>query len=604
MILDCVSDPASIKKLTIPELTTLCSELRAEIIEITAKNGGHLGSNLGAVEIIVAAHYVFNCPHDKFIFDIGHQAYTHKLLTGRRDIMQNLRSAGGASGFPDPCESGYDHFIAGHAATSLSASLGIARARDLNRDLFKVVSFLGDGALSNGMIYEAMNDMGSVRDFIVILNDNKMSISESVGAMRRYLSKLLSSRGSLAFRRYISKLLSMLPRKTARAIERVIKGAVSTIGGYNVFEEFGFQYIGPVDGHDLGLLVKVFRNVVDVANYKPVIIHTVTQKGRGYTVAETDSTNLHGIEQEQSLKYCDVFGRKIVELAAVDEKIVCITAAMKNGCGLADFADAFPGRFFDVGIAEEHAVTMAAGLASQGFKPFVCIYSTFLQRSFDQIYHDVILQNLPVRFIIDKAGLPGKDGKTHAGLYDIALLQNFETMTIMAPSSATELEGMLECAATNISGSLAIRFPKSRVVESGANSSKFNMRCRVVVKGKDTLVVSSGDLLSNVLEAIRISRTSPTVIDARVIQPFDFETFYAHAGSHSRIIVLEEGVFGGLSGIILNALTSQKRFDIIKKVEFVSTSKTPPSHTTRREQLRTNKMSAADIAKVLIGKKQ
>jgi 1-deoxy-D-xylulose-5-phosphate synthase len=600
MILDNVTDPSTLKTLTTQDLQTLCAELRSEIISITAKNGGHLGSNLGIIEIIVAAHYVFSCGQDKFIFDVGHQAYAHKLLTGRRGIMENLRSAGGASGFPDPGESQYDHFIAGHASTSLSAALGIAKARDLSNSKFSVVSFIGDGSLSGGMIYEAMNNIGNIGNFVVILNDNKMSISESVGAMRRYLSKLLSSKGSMIVRKRISRLLDALPSRTARVIERMLKHIVSAVGVGNIFEELGFHYIGPIDGHDLERLISVLQNVRDVANYKPVIIHAVTKKGHGYSPAETDSTNLHGIEHERSLRYCDVFGRKIVELAARDEKIVCITAAMKDGCGLSDFASAFPTRFFDVGIAEEHAVTFAAGLASQGFKPFVCIYSTFLQRSFDQIYHDVVLQNLPVRFIIDKAGLPGKDGKTHAGLYDIALLQNFENVTIMAPSSATELESMLEFAtASEVSSPIAIRFPKVQAATSEYISGPFDLKCRVVIEGQDALVVVSGNLLADVLEAERLSYTSPTVIDARIIHPFDFETFYRYADIHDRIIVIEEGVFGGLSNVLLSKLTSTRRSDIITKIEFVNVSKTPPQHTHRTGQLKANGMSVEGLVDLL-----
>ncbi|MDR1609679.1 MAG: 1-deoxy-D-xylulose-5-phosphate synthase [Holosporales bacterium] len=600
MILDSITDPSILKTLTTQKLQTLCSELRSEIVNITAKNGGHLGSNLGIIEIIVAAHYVFNCGQDKFIFDVGHQAYAHKLLTGRRAIMKNLRSTGGASGFPDPGESQYDHFIAGHASTSLSAALGIAKARDLSNSKFSVVSFLGDGSLSGGMIYEAMNNVGDIGNFVVILNDNKMSISESVGAMRRYLSKLLSSKSSMIVRKRISRLLDALPSRSARVIEHMLRHVVSAVGVGNIFEEFGFHYVGPIDGHDLERLISVLQNVRDVANYKPVIIHAVTKKGYGYGPAETDSTNLHGIEHEKSLRYCDVFGKKVVELATHDERIVCITAAMKEGCGLSDFASMFPTRFFDVGIAEEHAVTFAAGLASQGFKPFVCIYSTFLQRSFDQIYHDVVLPNLPVRFIIDKAGLPGKDGKTHAGLYDVALLQNFENVTIMAPSSATELEGMLEFAATSdVTSPIAIRFSKTKATMSDCTTDTFDLRCRVVIEGKDTLIVVSGNLLTNVLEAVKISHTSPTVIDARIIHPFDFETFYRHTNTHDRIIVIEEGVFGGLSNVLLNELTFTRRSDIIANIEFVNISKTPPQHSHRTEQLKANRMSVEDLVGLL-----
>ncbi|MDR2458494.1 MAG: 1-deoxy-D-xylulose-5-phosphate synthase, partial [Holosporales bacterium] len=351
--------------------------------------------------------------------------------------------------------------------------------------------------------------------------------------------------------------------------------------------------------HDLERLISVLQNVRDVANYKPVIIHAVTKKGYGYSPAEADSTNLHGIEYEESLRYCDIFGRKIIEFAAHDNRIVCITAAMKDGCGLSDFASMFPAKFFDVGIAEEHAVTFAAGLASQGFKPFVCMYSTFLQRGFDQIYHDVVLPNLPVRFIIDKAGLPGKDGKTHAGLYDVALLQNFENVMIMAPSSATELEGMLEFAAADITSPVAIRFPKAKAPMSDCTPKIFDLRCRIVTEGNGTLVIVSGDLLGNVLDAVRLSHTAPTVIDARIIHPFDFKTFYRYANIHGRIIVVEEGVFGGLSNILLSELIANRCSDIIAKMEFINVSKVPPQHTHRNEQLKANGISVEGLVGLL-----
>ena len=598
MILDLISNPSDLKKLNISELETLCSELRSEIIRITSKNGGHLGSNLGAVEIIVAMHYVFDLPTDKAIFDVGHQSYAHKLLTGRRDIMENLRSPDGASGFSDPSESEYDNFIGGHASTSVSAAIGIAKGRDLNKENFKVLSILGDGSLSGGMVYEAMNNVAGIKNFVVVLNDNQMSISESVGSMRKYLSKLLSTKGGLFFRKGFSKLLSTIPSKHSKKIESFIKNSICAIKGGTIFEEFGFQYIGPVDGHNISKLINVFKNVRDVANYKPVIIHTVTQKGKGYPKAESDLTKLHGIDKSKTKRFSDVFGEKIVELSQNDNKIVCITAAMKSGCGLSEFANKFPDRFFDVGIAEEHAVTFAAGLATQGLKPFVCIYSTFLQRAFDQIYHDIILQNLPVRFIIDKAGFPGNDGKTHSGIYDVSLLQNFPNMTIMAPSSEKELNLMLEFASKNDSNPLAIRFPKSEAISCSSHYD-FSKNNRIVSNGEKILIISCGDLLDNIFEAINISKTNPTVIDARFIQPFDFETFYRLANNHEKIIIAEEGVFGGISNIILEKLFEDRMFDIISKIKFINASKYPVKHSSRDLQLNHSNLSPIELSKII-----
>ncbi|MDR0942876.1 MAG: 1-deoxy-D-xylulose-5-phosphate synthase [Holosporales bacterium] len=597
MILDSISTPSDIKKLSLAELEELCLDLRSEIIRITSKNGGHLGSNLGAVEIIVASHYVFDCEVDKFIFDVGHQAYAHKLLTGRRKLMEDLREETGASGFPDPSESKYDHFIAGHASTSLSAALGIAKARDLECKNFKIISILGDGSLSGGMIYEAINNAYGEKNFIAILNDNQMSISKTVGAMRKYLSKLLASKKGLLLRKSISKFLSLLPQKTSQRIEKFIKNIIASFSGHNIFEEFGFQYVGPIDGHNIKDLVKVFKNVRDVANYKPIIIHVITQKGKGYSAAELDSTNLHGIDNLKTKKYSDVFGSKIAELAAEDKKIVCITAAMKNGYGLTKFSEEFPDRFFDVGIAEEHAATFAAGLASQGFKPFVCIYSTFLQRCFDQIFHDVVLQNLPVKFIIDKAGFPGKDGKTHSGIYDVALLQNFPNFAIAAPSSVSELESAIKFANEYDKGPIAIRFPKAKAQYLECVDD-FSMRSRVVMDGTKTLIVSCGDLLTNVLEAVETSKSSPTVIDARFVLPFDFDTFYKYSCKHDKIIFLEEGIWGGISSVILNELISKNQFDLISKIKFINANNEPARHASRKMQLRENGMSAEEIAKL------
>jgi 1-deoxy-D-xylulose-5-phosphate synthase len=491
--------------------------------------------------------------------------------------MENLRELGGASGFPDPAESEFDHFIAGHASTSISAAVGIARARDLKKLTFRIVSILGDGSMSGGMIYEAMNNAAGLKDFVVILNDNQMSISESVGAMRTYLSRLMRSKKYLTLRKKVRNLLNSIPIKLSKCLEGIVRNSLAVIEGNNIFEELGFHYIGPVDGHNLQELIEVFQNVRDIANYKPVIIHAITQKGKGYMVAENDITKLHGLEKSPDQKYSDIFGKKIVELARQDERIVCITAAMKNGCGLVEFAKQFPERFFDVGIAEEHAVTFAAGLAMEGIKPFVCIYSTFLQRAFDQIYHDVILQDLCVRFVIDKAGFPGTDGKTHAGLYDIALFQHFEHITILSPSSKKDLEDFLEMMAADITHPIAIRFPKSPA---------FDHDRPVLEPGNsEILIISTGDMSNVIHRAIGHRRCKPTTWNVKSIKPFDFDTFISLAEIHQRILVLEEGVFGGVSNVILERLTTDGLSDILKKIKFINAGKEMILPSSREEQL-------------------
>ncbi|MBQ9334965.1 MAG: 1-deoxy-D-xylulose-5-phosphate synthase [Alphaproteobacteria bacterium] len=595
MILDRISKPSDLKNLSIAQLTELCAELRSEIIRITEKNGGHLGSNLGAIELIVAIHYVFDIESDRLIFDVGHQAYAHKLLTGRREMMENLRTEHGASGFPDPVESEYDYFIAGHASTSISAALGMAKARDLDGGDYKVISFLGDGSLSGGMVYEAMNNVAGTKNFIVILNDNQMSISESVGAMKLYLAKLLASRGGLSVRRLISKSLTFLPKKVSRKIEDCIKALIQ---GNNIFEEFGFQYVGVLDGHDLAKLIKIFTNIRDVATYKPVLIHAITQKGKGYAEAERDETRMHGIDKSKKYKYSDVFGKTIAQLAEHDEKIVCITAAMKTGTGLSEFSEKFPDRFFDVGIAEEHAVTFAAGLAKQGYKPFVCIYSTFLQRAFDQIYHDVVLQNLPVRFIIDKAGFPGADGKTHAGLYDVSMLQNFPQFIIMAPSGKTELEHMVKFASCDDDAPIAIRFPKAEAHDI-CPTFEFSLKSRVIAEGHTTLIISVGDMLKTIFDAVAISGKQPTIIDTRFIQPLDFETFYKYAKNHEKIIFISEDVWSGSASLITERLIFDKQQDLYGKIQFICADKISPLHCARMIQLKNTGLSAEDIARQL-----
>ncbi|MDR2075240.1 MAG: 1-deoxy-D-xylulose-5-phosphate synthase [Holosporales bacterium] len=585
MLLDSVNSPIDLKKLSIEELSALCNELRDEIVSITSKNGGHLGSNLGIIELTVAMHYIFNAPVDKFIFDVGHQCYAHKLLTGRQNLMKNLRQEGGASGFIDPLESEYDCFISGHASTSISASLGIAKARDLNHQNFKVISIVGDGSMSGGMIYEAINNIGSTRDFIVILNDNQMSISKTVGGMSKYLSKLLSSKKMLSARGRISSFLEKMPKKTASIIENFIKNCIGIIKGSNIFENLGFQYIGPVDGHDLQTLLTILENVRDYATHKPVLLHVFTEKGKGHKPAEDDIYKLHGVTttEKSPNSFGNIFSRNIVELAKNNKKIVCITAAMKSGCGLSEFANLFPERFFDVGIAEAHAVTFAAGLTKEGFSPFVCIYSTFLQRAFDQIYHDVFLQNLPVRFIVDKAGLPGKDGKTHSGIYDIAMFSMFENFHIFVPSNTEDFEEALCFAGSNNDSPTVIRFSKSDIPA---------LKEKYISQSSNTLIINVGGLLSSVQQAIKISGIKGDIFDVFKIQPFDFEKLATIIDAYKYVFVVENGIAGGFASTLQTYVP--------KKLHIITISKIPVIHDSREKQMENNALGARDIADMLI----
>ncbi len=593
MILDSIQTPQDIKKLSTSELKLLCQELREEIIRITVKNGGHLGSNLGTIELIVATHFVFNAPNDKIIFDVGHQCYAHKLLTGRRGIMENLRTEDGASGFLDPDESIYDCFISGHASTSLSAAVGFAVARDLQHQNNHTISIIGDGSMSGGMVYEAMNNIGNLKNFIIILNDNQMSISETVGGMRRYLSKLLDCRNLFSFRKKIRNILNKLPTKCSIFIEKIIKHSISALKGGTIFENLGIQYVGPINGHDLEALIKTLTNIRDYANYKPVIIHVVTKKGMGYKEAENDPYKLHGVvnNKDKQETFTDIFSKEIAEHAQWNQKIVCITAAMKSGCGLTEFSERFPDRFFDVGIAEEHAVTFAAGLAKSGLIPFVCIYSTFLQRAFDQIYHEVFLQNLPVRFIIDKAGFPGKDGKTHSGIYDIAMLSMFDNFHILAPSNKQDLKQAISFAVDNNHSPTAVRFPKSEIPEQFPFKSSSK---------DEVLIISVGAMLKIIEESLKILPIKATVYDIYRIQPFDFTTFADKIAKYRSILIIEDNIYGGFSANFLNALSLHKRDDIFKKTHIINIPKVPTIHSSRVEQYKKCGFTAEHITNILL----
>jgi len=572
-LLDQIETPADLRKLKESDLTQLADELRAETISAVSVTGGHLGAGLGVVELTVALHYVFDTPTDRVIWDVGHQAYPHKILTGRRERIRTLRQGGGLSGFTKRSESDYDPFGAAHSSTSISASLGMAVARDLSHGSNNVVAVIGDGAMSAGMAYEAMNNAGALSSrLIVILNDNDMSIAPPTGAMSAYLARLVSGRAYRTLRGAAKQLARRLPRffyDKARLTEEY--GRNFWTGG-TLFEELGFYYVGPIDGHNLDHLLPILKNVRDVQD-GPVLVHVVTKKGKGYPPAEAADDKYHGVSafdvitgtqskpKTNAPAYTRVFANALVEEARRDAKIVGITAAMPDGTGLDQMKTVFPDRVFDVGIAEQHAVTFAAGLATEGFKPFCAIYSTFLQRGYDQLVHDVAIQNLPVRFAIDRAGLVGADGATHAGAFDIAYLACLPNMTVMAASDEAELVHMVATAAAHDSGPIALRYPRGEGV--GVDLPKQGEvlpigKGRVVREGSRIAILSLGTRLGEALKAaeeLAARGLSTTVADARFAKPLDRELILKLAATHKLLITVEEGAAGGFGAHVLTLLS-------------------------------------------------
>ncbi|MFV9874901.1 MAG: 1-deoxy-D-xylulose-5-phosphate synthase [Rickettsiales endosymbiont of Dermacentor nuttalli] len=578
-LLDMVNYPQSLKKLSTPELELLCQELRTELISIVAKTGGHLGAGLGVIELTIALHYIFDTPNDILLWDTGHQSYPHKILTGRKHLMHTLRQENGISGFVSRSESVYDNFGTGHSSTSISAALGMAVGRDLKKEQKDIIAVIGDGALSAGLAYEAMNNAGSMnKRLIVILNDNDMSISKPVGALSTYLSKLISSSPYLNFRNIAKQFLSHLPKPIEHAAKRVEQCAKTFATDNNFFEEMGFYYIGPLDGHNLEELLSVLKNIKedDTLN-QPVLIHVLTEKGKGFHSKEDCKEKFHavskfdpstGIQQKSSQKndtYTQIFAKSLIDLAKDDDKIVAITAAMPSGTGLNLFAEKFPNRMFDVGIAEQHAVTFAAGLACEGLKPFVTIYSTFLQRAFDQIVHDVALQKLPVRFAIDRAGLVGSDGPTHAGSFDISFLNILPNFIIMAASDENELKLMVNTAAVTIDDTpCAFRYPRGEAVPPIMLNSEEKFlqigKGRIIRQGTDIAILSLGTRLRDSLNASEIlvdeHNISTTVADARFAKPLDYDLIKQLAKHHKLIITIEEGSIGGFGNQVLTFLSN------------------------------------------------
>jgi len=578
-LLDRVRFPSDLRGLSIRELRQLAAELRAETIAAVSVTGGHLGAGLGVVELTVALHAVFDTPRDKLIWDVGHQAYPHKILTGRRDRIRTLRSEGGLSGFTKRSESPYDPFGAGHSSTSISAALGFAVAAELGGDAGDAIAVIGDGAMSAGMAFEALNNAGARRQrLFVVLNDNEMSIAPPVGALSAYLARLYAERPFQDLRDVARGVVALLPeplQEGARRAHGMLKGMA--MGG-TLFEELGFSYIGPIDGHDLDALVPVLRMVKARAT-GPTLIHVLTRKGKGYAPAEASPDRAHARakfdiatgEQKKSTpnapSYTRVFAESLIQEAGHDERIVAVTAAMPDGTGLDLFAERFPRRCFDVGIAEQHAVTFSAGLAAGGMRPFCAIYSTFLQRGYDQVVHDVAIQRLPVRFAIDRAGLVGADGATHAGAFDIAFLANLPGMVVMAAADEAELRHMVATAAAHDEGPVAFRYPRGEGagVEMPARGTVLAIgRGRILREGGGVALLSFGTRLSEVLkaaEALSARGLAPTVADARFANPLDRDMILNLARHHQALITIEEGAVGGFGSHVAQLLADEGVFD-------------------------------------------
>ena len=584
-ILDKIENTSDIRKLEQNILKDLVKEVRDEMIKSVSKTGGHLGAGLGVVELTIALHYVFNTPYDRLIFDVGHQSYPHKILTGRRKRMKSLRQQKGLSGFTKRAESEYDPFGAAHASTSISAALGMATAADLNKEDRRSIAVIGDGSMTAGMAYEAMNNAGSMKlPLIVILNDNDMSIAPPVGAMSAYLSKLISSSSYRSLREVASQVAKKLPKPIANTAKRAEEYARGIVTGGTLFEELGFYYIGPIDGHNLDHLIPILKNIRDKKEKGPVLVHVVTHKGHGYPPAEKSSDKFHGVSkfniitgsQTKNKKgppsYTSVFANTLTELAKKDKKIVAITAAMPSGTGLDIFAKKFPKRFFDVGIAEQHAVTFAAGMAAEGMKPYAAIYSTFLQRAYDQIIHDVAIQELPVRFAIDRAGLVGEDGATHAGSFDIAYLANIPKMVLMAAANENELKKMCVTANYINDRPSAFRYPRGTGIGIKIENSLKPLtigKGRVIKKGNKICILSFGARLYEALEASKIleeNNYNITVADARFCKPLDKRLIKNLIKNHEIFLTIEEGVIGGFGSHVLQYITENNLLNKSSKV--------------------------------------
>lgn len=617
-LLDSLTSPHQIHALSVAELDQLAAEVRADLIHSVSRTGGHLGAGLGVVELTVALHHVFDTPTDRLIWDVGHQAYPHKILTGRRDRMTTIRQKDGLSGFTMRSESTYDPFGAGHSSTSISAGLGMAVARDLRGDKNHVVCVIGDGAMSAGMAYEAMNNAGSLKSrLIVILNDNDMSIAPPVGAMSAYLSRLLSSKSYISLRQAMKQVASHFPRQLKEAARKAEEYTRAMVSGGTLFEELGFYYVGPLDGHRIDHLVPVLNNIANSARPGPVLLHVVTQKGKGYGPAEQSADKFHGVTkfdvvsgaqvkaQSQAPSYTAVLAKGLIAEAEHDDKIVAITAAMPGGTGLDKFAAKFPTRCFDVGIAEQHAVTFAAGLATEGLKPFCAIYSTFLQRAYDQVVHDVALQNLPVRFMMDRAGYVGADGATHAGSFDVSYLGCLPNFTIMAAADEVEMMHMVATAAAHDSGPIALRYPRGDGIGLALPERGTPLtigKGRIVRQGTTVALLSLGTRLADCLkaaDALAARGISCTVADARFVKPLDKDLIGQLADNHSVMITVEESA-GGFGSAVLHYLASTGRLDQGLKIRTLSMPDIFMEHAKPEDQIKAAGLGDTDIAEMAL----
>ncbi len=601
-ILSKINLPKDLKKLSFNQLRKLNDELRDYTIQVVSKTGGHLGASLGVIELTSALHYVFDTPRDKIIWDVGHQTYPHKILTGRKSKIHTLRRKNGLSGFTKRSESIYDPFGAAHSSTSVSANLGITAARDMLNQNFDVISIIGDGAISAGLAYEGLNNIGHLnKNSLIILNDNEMSIAEPVGAMSKYLVKLLSSKSYESFRDIIKNFTKRLPNEVgdfAKKTEGYLKGYLT---GNTLFEELGLNYLGPIDGHNLKLLVQLFKKYKNKELHGPVFLHLITKKGKGYKPAESSKDKFHGVSsfnlktgvqnKSKEKTFTNVVSDTLLKLAKNDKKIVAITAAMPSGTGLDKFKEIYPNRFYDVGIAEQHAVTFAGGMATEKVKPFVAIYSTFLQRAYDQIIHDIAIQSLPVRFLIDRSGFVGADGATHAGSFDLSYLCCLPNFIVMAPSSGEELKNMIKLSTTINDKPSAIRYPRN-LANTYNEKAKFNKiklgEAKLVLKGKRIALLSLGTRLQKILEVSELIKKNYkfqcSVLDMRFAKPIDKKSINSLLKNHEIFVTIEENAIGGFSSQVNNYLLNEtsktpKILNFFMKDKFIDQSDIEDQYT-------------------------
>lgn len=610
--LEKINSPKDLKKLSIDELKILSNELREYILESVSKTGGHLASNLGVVELTIALHYALNTPEDKIIWDVGHQSYVHKILTGRKNKMSTLRQLNGLSGFPKRNESEYDVFDTGHSSTSISAAIGMARARDLKKENYEVVAVIGDGAMTGGMAFEALNDAGrSNTKLMIILNDNEMSISPNVGGLSYYLRRLRTDERYLSTKKDVERLLNGMPlggRTLKSFLKRAKDGIKKVVVPGMLFEELGLTYMGPIDGHNIEELLENFKHAENIEG--PIIMHVITKKGKGYKYAETRPNEFHGVSPfnvitGESLKkstipsYSDIFGRKMCEIAEKNENVVTITAAMTDGTGLTDFAKKYPKRLFDAGIAEQHAVTMAAGLAANGIVPVVALYSSFLQRAYDQVVHDVALQNLHVVLAVDRAGLVGNDGETHQGVFDEGFLCQIPNITVISPADYRELENMIEFAVNEFNGPIAIRYPRGSSKENVNNSDiKIEMGKGIIAEeGKDITIISWGKMVQQALEARKILKEhniEAEVLNLRFTKPLDKDLILKSVKKTKKAVIIDEAGLSGVSLIIKDIIP--KNIEVMVKClpdNFIK-------HGSVDELLKENRLDPISIADDII----